>query len=105
LGAWLWGVAAAAQKPALERFIRFCDQGVALWALQRCGLREKVDPDQAWNTWGRRDHDFLRLAAQSEGSLLDAVKLKHPGAKVVHWMGPFKLPDLIAIELSKTHMV
>jgi len=110
LNAWGYGVAWAALNPEKQSLSAWADQGMLLWAAHRTGQTQVVREDLAWNCPVHRSRPGaaeapspgLIAAAASDGrSVLEEIRRRYPEAKIVHWLGDFKLGRQLERELEQ----
>ena len=101
LAAWAWATQWAAEQSDRERIIRFWDQGALLWTIHRLGRQSEVRADLRWNMPARRTGGLIVDALRKNCSLIDELRYRHPGASVVHWFGPRKLPPFLLDEVAR----
>jgi len=111
LNAWGYGVAwAAMMNPEKQSLSAWADQGMLLWALHRTGQTQVVREDLAWNWPVHRSRpgaasgpspSLLATAAASGHSVLEEIRRRYPEAKIVHWLGVYKLGRQLDEELER----
>ena len=100
IDAYLLPVARAVEDPKVRNAISWQDQGALIWAIQRCGLEDRVVKTNDWNLCVAQ----TSLAGRSipwDADFLDVVKAEVPRANIVHWNGttpPWPIPHSVHVE-------
>jgi Protein of unknown function (DUF3431) len=110
LNAWTYGVAWAALNPDKRGLSAWCDQGMLLWAAHRTGQTQFIERSLEWN-WpvdcaqGRppmaRSASLLVAATAKGHSVLEEIRCRYPQAKIVHWLGVYKLARQLDAEIKR----
>jgi hypothetical protein len=119
LNAWAYGVGWAARHADKQSLSAWADQGMLLWALHRTGQTRFIRQELTWN-WPVRGFSIPDLLSSvlrggrgslegrgtvgtetvgtesqptSSGghSILEEIRRRYPDAKIVHWLGVYKL--------------
>ena len=110
LNAWGYGVAWAAMNQDKQSLSAWADQGMLLWALHRTGQTQFIRGDLAWNcpvhasrpgAGSAPSPSLLATAAANGHSVLEEIRRRYPDAKIVHWLGDFKLGPQLDRELEQ----
>jgi len=110
LNAWAYGVAWAAMHPDKQSLSAWVDQGMLLWAAHRTAQTQFIRSHVAWNcpvdaSRTRRpiDHGpgLIATAASNGHSVLEEIRHRYPGAKIVHWLGVYKLGRQLDEEMER----
>jgi hypothetical protein len=104
LHAWIYGVAWAARNPDRQPLCAWADQGLLLWALLRTGQSRIVRQDLTWNCPVRGFSDLLASAWRSGHSILEEIRQRYADAKIVHWLGVYKLAGQLDKELEQVFL-
>ncbi len=86
--------------PDKQGLSTWADQGMLLWAAHRTGQTHFIRADLAWNQPGGGCSNLIAAAVKNSRSIIDQIRAQHPGARIVHWLGPYKLSKQLDRELE-----
>lgn len=86
LDAYLYPVFRACEDERVRAAVSWHDQGALIWAIQRCGLEDRVLTDREWNLCIRHAPEPARALRWGDG-FLDAARAAAPATKLLHWNG------------------
>jgi len=96
--------------PDKQSLSAWVDQGMLLWAAHRTAQTQFIRSDMAWNcpvdaSRTRRpiDHGpgLIATAASNGHSVLEEIRHRYPDAKIVHWLGVYKLGRQLDEEMER----
>lgn len=86
IDAYLLPVRRAVEDVSVRNAIAWHDQGALIWAIQSCGLEDRVLNTNKWNLCV--DHtDLVARPAPWDQDFLATVRRRVPDVNVVHWNG------------------
>jgi len=101
LNAWAYGVDWAARNPDRQALSAWVDQGILLWATHRTGRTSCIRQDLSWNWPGGSTPQLLQAALGNGCSILEEIGRRYPAAKIVHWLGIYKLSGQLDREVER----
>ncbi len=84
--AYIEPVARAINDPDARQAISWHDQGALIWAIQSCGLEDRVARSNKWNLCADHTEIAERPILWDDG-FLEAVRAAVPYANILHWNG------------------
>ena len=101
LSAWTYAVGWAARNPDKQALSAWADQGLLLWALHRTSQTRFIRQDLAWNWPAHAFSDLLASTLRGGHSMLEEIRRRCPDAKIVHWLGVYKLARQLDAEMEQ----
>ena len=101
LNAWAYGVAWAAGNADKQALSAWADQGILLWALHRTGRTDCIQSDLTWNCPAGDSCNLIATALRDGQSILKEIERRYPHARIVHWLGVYKLARQLDAELER----
>ena len=86
LAAYASVVAAACDHEAVRQAVSWHDQGALIWAIQKCGLEDRVLTSWQWNLCVRRT-TLAKRPLPFDGEFLSALREILPETNLLHWNG------------------